>query len=140
MTGPVVVGVDDSETAFAAALVAAQLAEALGVPLHVVSAFASQPSEVISGGGETWVLDAAGPARTVAADVALKLSSPTRTITSAAVPGKPAEAVVREAERIEAGLIVVGNRRVQGVARALGSIASSIAHHAPCDVYIAKTH
>lgn len=140
MIGPVVVGVDESETAFAAAQVAAELAEALGAPLHVVSAFTQQASEVITGGGETWVVDAAEPARATAAGVALKLSSPTRTITSAAVAGKPAEAVVREAERIEAGLIVVGNRRVQGVARALGSIASSIAHHAPCDVYIAKTH
>ena len=36
-------------------------------------------------------------------------------------------------------MIVVGNKRVQGLARVLGSVASAVAQHAPCDVYIAKT-
>jgi nucleotide-binding universal stress UspA family protein len=44
-----------------------------------------------------------------------------------------------EARRLEARMIVVGNRRVQGAARVLGSIASDVAKHAPCDVYIANT-
>jgi nucleotide-binding universal stress UspA family protein len=36
-------------------------------------------------------------------------------------------------------MIVVGNRRMQGIGRVLGSVANSVAHNAPCDVYIAKT-
>src|SRR5690606_28369663 len=41
----------------------------------------------------------------------------------------------------DASLIVVGNKRVQGVAgRVLGSIARDVAAHASCDVYIAHTH
>ena len=43
------------------------------------------------------------------------------------------------AKEIGADLIVVGNRRVQGIGRVLGSVATDVAHHAPCDVYIVKT-
>ena len=60
-------------------------------------------------------------------------------VTSAGASGKPGEALVTEAERLGATMIVVGNRRVQGIARVLGSVAAAVAHHAPCDVYIAKT-
>ena len=35
-------------------------------------------------------------------------------------------------------MIVVGNVHMQGAARVLGSIASDVAHHAPCSVLIAK--
>ena len=44
-----------------------------------------------------------------------------------------------EAERLEADVIVVGNRRMQGVSRLLGSVANEVAHNAPCDVLIVKT-
>ena len=56
-----------------------------------------------------------------------------------AARGKPAEALIAEAERTNALMIVVGNRRMQGIGRLLGSVANSVAHNAPCDVYIAKT-
>jgi nucleotide-binding universal stress UspA family protein len=36
-------------------------------------------------------------------------------------------------------MIVVGNRRMQGLGRLLGSVANDVAHHAPCDVHIVKT-
>jgi len=36
-------------------------------------------------------------------------------------------------------MIVVGSRRMQGIGRVLGSVADSVAHNAPCNVYIAKT-
>ena len=38
-----------------------------------------------------------------------------------------------------ADVIVVGNRRMQGVGRLLGSVANEVAHNAPCDVFIVKT-
>ena len=55
------------------------------------------------------------------------------------VDDKPADALLAEAERLEADLIVVGNRRMQGVGRLLGSVANEVAHNAPCDVLIVKT-
>jgi nucleotide-binding universal stress UspA family protein len=59
--------------------------------------------------------------------------------TSAAIDQKPADALIAEAERLEAELIVVGNRRMQGVSRLLGSVANEVAHNAPCDVLVVKT-
>ena len=53
--------------------------------------------------------------------------------------GKPADVLVQEAKRLEADIIVVGNRRMQGAGRVLGAIASAVARNAPCDVYIVKT-
>jgi nucleotide-binding universal stress UspA family protein len=44
-----------------------------------------------------------------------------------------------EARRLGARIIVVGNRRVQGASRVLGSIASDVAKQAPCDVLIVNT-
>ena len=61
------------------------------------------------------------------------------TITTGAGVGKPADLLIAEAKRLEATVIAVGNRRMQGAGRLLGSVANSIAHHAPCDVYIVKT-
>jgi CRP-like cAMP-binding protein len=40
---------------------------------------------------------------------------------------------------MDATMIVVGNRRVQGAKRLLGSIASDVLHHASCDVLVAHT-
>ena len=54
--------------------------------------------------------------------------------------GKPADALIKEAMRLDARLIVVGNRRMRGIGRLLGSVANSVAHNAPCDVYIANTY
>lgn len=60
-------------------------------------------------------------------------------ITTSAVPGKPADAIIAEAERLDADVIVVGSVHMQGLRRALGSVANGVSHHAPCSVYIAKT-
>ena len=60
-------------------------------------------------------------------------------VTYSGVVGKPADALIREAERLDASLIVVGNRRMQGLGQLLGSVANSVAHGAPCGVYIVKT-
>ena len=59
--------------------------------------------------------------------------------TAAALDEKPASALLREADRLQADVIVVGNRRMQGVGRLLGSVANEVAHNANCDVYIVKT-
>jgi nucleotide-binding universal stress UspA family protein len=61
-------------------------------------------------------------------------------ISYAAVSGRPADALIREAISKEARLVVVGNRRMQGIGRVLGSVANSVAHNASCDVYIANTY
>ncbi|VXB84037.1 hypothetical protein ARTHRO9AX_20041 [Arthrobacter sp. 9AX] len=61
-------------------------------------------------------------------------------ITYSVAGGRRADARIREAIRKEARVIVVGNRRMRGIGRVLGSAANSVAHSAPCDVYIASTY
>ena len=139
MTGIIVVGVDGSETALRAAHTARDLAVSVWATLHVVSAFDSDKTQVFGSGSDQWIVSDAGNAETVARSVAEGLRRPDITVTYAAARGKPAEALIREAERTGARMIVVGNRRMSGIGRVLGSVANSVAHNAPCDVYIAKT-
>ncbi|GAA3269367.1 universal stress protein [Paenarthrobacter aurescens] len=139
MTGVVIVGVDGSETAMRAAQAAQQLAIGLGASLRVVSAFDSNRTEVVEIGTDKWIVSDAAEAEAVARAVAERLADDRLEVTYSAARGKPGEALVKEAEVQEARLIVVGNRRMQGLGRVLGSVANTVAHTAPCDVYIAKT-
>jgi nucleotide-binding universal stress UspA family protein len=138
MSGTIVVGVDGSETARKAAEAARDLATALDATLHVVSAFDGERSERFGSGTNTWLVSDADKAEHVARAVADTLGG-NITITYAAVSGRPADALIREAISKEARIIVVGNRRMQGIGRVLGSVANSVAHSAPCDVYITNT-
>jgi nucleotide-binding universal stress UspA family protein len=140
MAGTIVVGVDGSETAFKAAGVARDLAIALDALLLVVSAFDSDRTEVRRSGTEEFIVSAASDAERIAMGVVSRLHTPGLKAIHSTALGKPADAIVSEAIRVEARMIVVGNRRMKGIGRVLGSIASSVAHNASCDVYIANTY
>lgn len=142
MANVIVTGVDGSETAGIAATKAADLAALKGAQLHVLSAFGKFEEDTFSSGTETVVFNSEKDAEhTIATTVAeLRRLHPTLEITAAPSEGKPGEALVKAAERLEAELIVVGNKRVQGFGRILGSIARDVASKAPCDVYVAHTH
>ncbi|MGD9704750.1 MAG: universal stress protein [Acidimicrobiia bacterium] len=135
----IIVGVDQSETAAKAAAAAANLAESMGSPLHVVTAYEDEESVQIEVGSDRFFLSSGDSAENLARSIASSLARPGLTVTSSAAPGKPHDVLIEEAERLDAAIIVVGNRRMQGAGRLLGSIANSVAHHAPCDVYIVKT-
>ncbi|NNE11310.1 MAG: universal stress protein [Ilumatobacter sp.] len=133
----VVVGVDRSETARSAAHKAARLAEAYGANLHLVTC--AEPTASVSAGVgsdrfETdWVAEAEQFLKGLAYDL------PYDRISWNVASGDPAKAIVEEAERVEAGTIVVGNVRTHGVSRVLGSVATSVVKRAPCDVLVAHT-
>jgi len=139
MSGIIVVGVDGSATAMKAAESARDLAVALGASLHVVSAFGGDRVEILGSGRDRMVVAEADAAEYLARTVAESLGQGI-TATSTALLGKPAAVLVEEAARVDAQMIVVGNRRMRGIGRVLGSIANSVAHDAPCDVYIANTY
>ncbi|MGO4237275.1 universal stress protein [Pseudarthrobacter sp. YAF2] len=138
MSGVVVVGVDASASARKAAEVALGLAESLGASLHVVTAFETENAEVYGVGSDKVRISNADSSELVAKS--LVGSRPGVEVTHFAARGKPADSLIKEAIRLDARLIVVGNRRMRGIGRLLGSVANSVAHNAPCDVYIANTY
>ena len=139
MADIIVVGVDGSESARHAAEAAARLAAGTGSALHVVTAYDVERREEIGVGGDRWVVSSGDDAKKVADSVAASLATSVTTLTTASALGKPHEVLVDVATRLGASMIVVGNRRMRGPGRLLGSVANSVAHSAPCDVYIVKT-
>jgi nucleotide-binding universal stress UspA family protein len=139
VNGLIIVGVDGSETAERAAREAVNLAVATGSKLHFVTAMTRSKGINVSSSGEAWHVTSLDQAEQLVADLAQRVSPPGLERSTAVLDGKPADAICAEAERLDASIIVVGNARMQGAKRVLGAIASDVAHHAPCSVYIAKT-
>lgn len=136
MNKPIVVGVDQSDTARRAAFRAAGLANALGAPLHLVMAASRGRADGMATETGHLVDWLAGAEQFLDALMGeLKASA----VTGAVVAKDPATAMCDEAERLDAQMIVVGNRRVQGISRVLGAIAMDVARRAPCDVLISDT-
>jgi nucleotide-binding universal stress UspA family protein len=60
-------------------------------------------------------------------------------ISSEVIPGAPRQAIVEEAERWGADLIVMGSRGLGAWNRLLlGSVSSAVVHHAKCSVEIVR--
>lgn len=134
----IVVGYVETETAERAARQAAMLAVQLGAHLHVVTALERPDVETFAAFGETFVVDDFERAERAVHNFMVGLDEqPSYTVT--VVEGKPADAILAEAKRVGAELIVVGNVRMQGPGRVLGSVGSAVLHHAPCDVLVVKT-
>jgi nucleotide-binding universal stress UspA family protein len=134
----IIVGVDQSDTARRAAFAAAKLASSCGKSLHVVMAVSNRKAvDVAVGGSDRWHLDSLTNAEQFLDALISEL--PAASVTRAVSLQDPATALCEEAERLEAEMIVVGNRRVQGAARLLGAVATDVARRAPCDVLITNT-
>src|SRR5688572_7512098 len=126
----IVVGASQTDTAALAIERAAELAASLSARLVVVTAYNSDDAEMVGVGNDTYVLTPSGSAAAFAQTTADRLSAALGIDTSAeAAQGRPASVLVDAAERHKAGLIVVGNVRMQGPGRVLGSVASHVAHH-----------
>ncbi len=134
-----VVGVDGSDTAAKAAARAGDIAAATGATVHVVCAFVGKGTTTLGVGSDVFTFSDLSMAEQVAEQQAARYKAHGVSATHAAVSGKPATVILGEAERVGAELIVVGNRRMQGVQRVLGAVANEIVHHAPCDVLVVKT-
>jgi nucleotide-binding universal stress UspA family protein len=137
----IIVGVDGSATARKAADEAAQVAHNFKRPLHIVLSMTRNTSQQVRGGGsETWHFDSVGVAEESLKALVGELKTIVPDTTYAVVLADPATALCDEAVRLDASMIVIGNKRVQGAARVLGSIAGDVAKRAPCNVLIVHTH
>lgn len=139
----IVVGTDGSETAKEAVNEAVRLAKAFGAELHVVSAYKPLRGAHVSGAPEgaarVWqpLPDSRVEAILQEAAAAVRLRDvPVKTHTS---EDEPADALLSIASQVDANLIVVGNRGMQGARRVLGSVPNKVAHHATCNVLIVAT-
>lgn len=153
MTKTIVTGVDSSQTALKAAEKAAELADNYGGTLHICTAFSTSSTDALSSirsrsSGRTnsseykkLIAGVSAAAEQIAESVAaiLREVHPGLTIEVSSVPGNPADALLKKAKEQDADLIVVGNKRLQGVSRILGSVARKVSAEAPCDLYIAHT-
>ena len=128
MYGRILVGVAKSESAKRAVDVAIDLAERYGAVLHLVTA-------VDRGGG-----DAGRDPRHDAEGHLASIQKRTSVATQIHVlPGDAADNILMVADDVNADLIVVGNKGMQGARRILGSVPNSVAHGASCSVLIADT-
>jgi nucleotide-binding universal stress UspA family protein len=135
-----VIGTDGSETAARAASRAGELARSTGATIHVVCAYSkSGGATAFRIGSDEFAASSMSTAEQIAEQQAATFRAQGLEATSAAIDDKPADALIAEAERLEAQLIIVGNRRMHGVSRLLGSVANEVAHNAPCDVLVVKT-
>jgi len=143
----ILVGFDGSETAARAADQAAQLARALNAELHVVTVVVERSDNKNPTAGLTderaqeAAVARAGGIRQQAVDTAKQIEEryPDLDVAIHALKGAPAKLIVETATNLGIDIIVVGNRRVQGIARVLGSVAIDILRDAPCAVHVVKT-
>ncbi len=134
----VVVGISDAPTSHIAARTAVQLASLAGARVHFVTAVEKATQEVVGVATDRFVFDSLDLAResverfirTIDIDVEYTVN---------AVEAFPAPALLGIAAEVNADLIVVGNVRMQGLGRVLGSVGSEVLHNAPCNVLIVKT-
>ncbi len=145
----IVVGTDGSEGAMRAVEIAADLAGAAGggATLHIVSvqkpmaasAMASSEMAMASGAGVEWEDEARRTLEGTLEQAARDAARDGVTIETHARWGNPAEVLCDLAAHLQADLIVVGNRGMQGGRRFLGSVPNTVSHHSPCSVLIADT-
>jgi nucleotide-binding universal stress UspA family protein len=133
----IVVGIDRSETAARAAVVGAEMASALGVNLHLVTCAEKGRSTDLTVGSDHFHTDWLAEADLFLKDTARELGY--EQVTFLVASGNPATVLCDEARRVEARMVVVGNRRMQGVSRVLGSVARDVLKAADCDVLIVNT-
>lgn len=127
MHGCIVVGTDGSDTADRAVTAAIELARCFAQSVHIVSAY--RPT--VSGTYRVEAILANAESRCRVAGVE-SIMHP--------VVGDPAGAILDVAEKLDAALIVVGNRHIGSKSRfLLGNVPSKVVHHAPCSTQIVHT-
>lgn len=140
-TGPIVVGTDGSNTATAAVIEAARLADAFDEPLHIVSAYA--PARVHTEGLPrefSGTVSSHSEVDSLLADIASRARAAGIQVHTHAAVGDPADTIIEVAKEVEARLIVVGNKGIGQLRRfVLGNVPSKVVHNSPCSTYVVHT-
>ena len=142
----IVVGTDGSATAERAVAQAAGLAAVDGARVVIVTAFQPGtgpqdiPPDAVPEDLRYRLTDRVQAEELGAHGRELAKAAGAERVMLQAVAGQPAEVLIDTAKELDADLIVVGSRGLSSHAHfILGSVAASVAHHAPCDVLVAHT-
>ena len=142
MSESIVVGTDGSATALRAVAEAVRLARALDAEVHVVCAY--EPLRAVAAAGASGlVITPVESDEEVAAHTLAEVEEAIRgdglAVSTHAVQGSPADALVTVAAQTGVSTIVVGNQGMHGAKRVLGSVPNSVSHKARCNVLIVST-
>jgi nucleotide-binding universal stress UspA family protein len=141
----IVVGTDGSASATKAVQHAAALAAVTGAHLHIAMARPAIPALVapdmmIASAEWTSATDQATQTALQSAADAAGAAGAAGSVTTHQLSGDPADALLSLCDDIEADLLVIGSRGMQGARRfLLGSVSSRCAHHANRSVLIVHT-
>ncbi|MEY2435872.1 MAG: hypothetical protein QOF97_708 [Acidimicrobiaceae bacterium] len=142
----VVVGTDGSDTAELAVRHAGKVAADNSARLVIVTAYEPHGDELVTKEAQApedmrWLLTDRVQAEAIAnrgREIARELGA--TGIVAQAIAGSPPDVLLEAAHDFAADVIVVGSKGLTSSVRfVLGSVASSVSHHAPCDVLIVHT-
>ncbi|MCX6520897.1 MAG: universal stress protein [Actinobacteria bacterium] len=134
----IVVGISEAPTSQVAARRAVELAALAGARVHFVTAVERVTQERVGVATDVFVFDSLDLGRE-SVEKFVRSIDPDIEYTVTAVEGPPARVLLEVAEQVKADLIVVGNVRMQGLGRVLGSVGNEVLRSAPCSVLIVKT-
>jgi nucleotide-binding universal stress UspA family protein len=145
----IVVGTDGSDTASHAVHEATALAALTGATLHIVHAAPRRTPGVIayaaSGGvselaAATKNKEITAESREILQQAAAEARESGVVVELHRVAEEPPDALVAVAKKVDADLLVVGNRGMSGARRfVLGSVPNTVSHHCPCSLLIVDT-
>jgi nucleotide-binding universal stress UspA family protein len=145
LVGKILVAIDGSEGASAAARVAMEIAKSTGSEVHVAYAMEEERYRPHLGpemweGWEEGFEHAKRSARSWVEEQANGMRGEgIKTVESHLLLGRPDAAIVWLAEEISAGLVVLGSRGLGGMKWTLiGSVSDSVARHAHCPVMVVR--
>lgn len=135
----IVVGADGSVTARRAVEAASEMAQFSKGILHIVTAFGSKAYAEGSRPDEFKHINTDGEVDALLQELSFIAKKRGLEPVLHAVKGAPAEVLIELADKVDADLVVVGNRGMKGVRKVLGSVPNSVAHGANCSVAIIDT-
>jgi nucleotide-binding universal stress UspA family protein len=140
----IVVGTDGSASAERAVEQSVDLAAVDGARLVVVTAYqrsGTRPDERVPADVRWMMADPNAAERHARHARTLAAARGVGDVVVQALEGDPSDELLEAADTFDADLIVVGSVGLTGSTRfLLGSVASSVLHHAPCDVLVVHTH
>lgn len=140
----IVVGTDGSSSAERAVVQSVELAAADGARLVIVTAYErtdATPDERAPADVRWMMADPNEAERHARHARSLATGRGVGDVVVQALEGDPADELLEAADTFDADLIVVGSVGLTDSSRfLLGSVASNVLHHAPCDVLVVHSH